>query len=149
MGKVEFSKIEEALTDVLRQAYIQRLAELAVLAHLVRGEENRFDLQKRLDIFCYFQEELHKLKKKDPRLYKALNVSQEIEELLLSQQPSPPNQTHWLALQSLQSNLEELKKQLQGTTPNITADQETQIEQERKKHIYKRFNVKEGWLPLH
>ena len=148
MGKVEFSKIEEALTDVLRQAYIQRLAELAVLAHLVRGEENRFDLQKRLDIFCYFQEELRKLKEKDPRLYKALNVSQEIEELLLSQ-PSSPNQTHWIALQTLQNNLEELKKQLQGTNPSITVDQEVQIEQERKKHIYKRFNVKEGWLPLH
>ncbi len=148
MGKIEFSKIEEALTDALRQSYIQRLAELAVLAHLVRGEETRFDPQKRHDIFCYFQEEIRKLQEKDPRLYRALNVSQEAEELLLSQQPMP-NQTHWSALQELQANLQELKKQLQGGNPSITPDQEVQIEQERKKHIYKRFNVKEGWLPLH
>ena len=148
MGKIEFSKIEAALTEALRQSYIQRLSELAVLAHLVRGEEGRFDPQKRHDIFLYFQEELRKLQKKDPGLYRALNVSKEVEERLLSQQSSP-HQTHWCALQDLQKNLQELKKQLQGSNPSITPDQETQIEQERKKHIYKRFNVKEGWLPLH
>lgn len=148
MGKIEFSKIEAALTDALRQSYIARLSELAVLAHLVRGEESRFDPQKRQDIFLYFQEELRKLQEKDPNLYKALNVSKEVEELLLSQQSSPL-QTHWRALQDLQTNLQELKKQLQGSNPSITPDQETQIEKERKKHIYKRFNVKDGWLPLH
>lgn len=148
MTKIDFTKIEEALTETLRKVYIQRLAELAVLAQLLREDIEQFSPEKKQEIFSYFQEELKKIQTTDPKLYNGLNLSPEEEDFLFAAGRTPSKED-WTKIKTLNETIDELKKHLQGIENAVQSEQEQQIETARRQHIYKRFNIREGWLPLH
>ena len=146
MAKISFTKVESILTETLRKMMIDRLSELAAIVTLIQDPKTKISMSVIEQILKRFQSELGRLKKSDIKLYQSLGFSAEDEKRFFS---STPNLTpeDWTRLKTLKDKIEELKKEL---IAHSVPDEkyEKQVEQERLKHENKRFNVKEGWLPL-
>jgi hypothetical protein len=49
---------------------------------------------------------------------------------------------------SIKIRIDELKHELYGQE-SLDAEYDEHIAHERRRHINKRFNIRDGWLPLH
>ncbi|MBA2369577.1 MAG: hypothetical protein H0V82_11220 [Candidatus Protochlamydia sp.] len=145
--KVDFSKVENILSDTLRKIFIDRLSELAIIANLIQTSSQSYDPKLMDEVAASFQKELSKLKRKDKKIYDKLGLSDADEERF-KLSPSQFSQEDWILLKELKMRIDDLKRQLQGDDlPNL--EHEQQVEHERKRHVYKRFNIRDGWIPLH
>lgn len=146
MSKVNFSKAEQALTDTLQKIYKDQIAELAIIATLVNIPHPQLAQEKIDETLNKLKTEVQHLKDHDPKLYARLNMTKKEEQLIFSSTPMKPKS--WARLGLLKNKIDELKKELYG---EMVADEtiSKQIEEERKKHINKRFNIRDNWLPLH
>lgn len=146
MPKINFIKVENIFTEAVRQLFISRLTDLAAIVTLIRDPTSSISVKKKQEVVERFQKQLKNLKEQDPKLYLNLNITKAEERKLLASKHEF-NQNDWLTIQKLQERIEYLKKQLYGVD-SFKAEFEEQIEKERIKHINKRFNVRDGWLPL-
>jgi hypothetical protein len=147
MAKVNFTKVENAFDRALQKLFIDHLSELAAIANVIQDPQTNLSSKTIEDIIIRFQKELKKLKKKDPKLYERLDLSPEDEQRFAL----PFNefvQEDWLRLKSLKVRIDELKHELYGQE-SLDAEYEKQVSKERRRHINKRFNIRDGWLPLH
>lgn len=145
MSKINFTKIEQILEEALHEMKIDFLFEEATLANLTH-EHHKTPSNVISAIISKFHMEMTRLKEKDPNLYHMLNLTPD-EENRLKQPATSFTQADWQLLLNLKEKIEEYKKICYGqSAPDET--QIKQIEEERKAHINKRFNVKKGWLPL-
>ncbi len=147
MTKVNFSKVEKSFDIALQKLFIDNLSELASLASVIQDPQKSIDNKTIEEIIGRFQKELKKIKKQDPLLYEKLNLTQETEERF-DRPPNEYRQEDWLQLKTLKLHIDELKREFSGKE-KIEAEHETAINKERKRHINKRFNIRDGWLPLH
>jgi hypothetical protein len=145
MAKVNFSKVEDSFDKALLKLQIENLNELAAIADL--SQESKKSAKGMEEIAVKFKKELDKLKKRDPHLFDRLNLTKEAESKL-AQPASTYSPEDWARLKELKERIEQLKKDLSGKE-SLDAENETLISKERKKHINKRFNVRDDWLPLH
>lgn len=145
--KVNYSKVESAFDNALRELFIERLSELASLAHLINEPESKLTPKMIEEIITRFHKELKRLKKQDSKLFARLNLSPE-EEQRFSLPSSEYTQEDWLVLKTLKERIDELKRELYGEDV-FDAEYEKQVTKERRRHINKRFNIRDGWLPLH
>ena len=148
MAKISYSKIESIFSDALRKIMIDRLAELATIVDLIRDPEAKISEQYAKQILEKFRLELKKLKETDLKLYEKLNLSDE-EEIKFSKELKEIDQENWFRLKALKERIDELKKEYTGEASNQSELTEEHIKKERVKHINKRYNVRDGWLPLH
>lgn len=147
MPKVNFTKVENAFDKALKKLFIDHLSELAAIANVIQDPQANLSNKSIADIISRFQKELKKLKKKDPKLYEKLNLSSE-EEKRFALPSEEFIQADWLRLKSLKLRIDELKHELYGQEV-LDAEYDKQVSKERRRHINKRFNIREGWLPLH
>ncbi|MBA3721778.1 MAG: hypothetical protein H0W88_05195 [Parachlamydiaceae bacterium] len=147
MVKLSFIKIENIFTETLRKMMIDRLSELATIVTLMNDPNAKITEKTKSDIIHRFQNELKRMKEHDLRLYKKLKISKKNEGLFFSSMKdlSP---TDWKKIKMLRDRIDVLKQELYGIEVLDRAEYEIQVEKERKKHINKRFNIKDGWLPL-
>lgn len=147
MAKVNFTKVENAFDRALQKLFIDNLSDLAAIANVIQDPKANLSSKAIEDIITRFQKELKKLKKQDPKLFQRLNLSPQEEERL-----SLPSkdflQGDWLRLKELKLRIDELKKELYGEEA-INVENDKQVAKERRKHVNKRFNIRDGWLPLH
>ena len=54
----------------------------------------------------------------------------------------------WERMKTFKEQIEALRGEYFGNETSTNVEDEAQIEKERRKHINKRFNIREGWLPL-
>lgn len=146
MSKIDFSKIESALSNTLQKIYISQIAELATIATLVNTPVTSLSQPKIDEALNKLKTEILYLKEHDLKLYDRLKITPSEEKLIFSSKSLKP--TGWARLGKLKNRINALKKELYGEMNN-DPEIENQIELERKKHINKRFNVRENWLPLH
>lgn len=146
MTKINFTKAEKAFDNAIQKLIIDHLFDLASLADAVEEPALYSNTPQIQEVIERFHKELKKLKKKDQKLYEKLDILPE-EELRLSATPENFNQTDWLRVKNLKEKIECLKKELYGEEV-VQIENENQVSKERKKHINKRFNIREGWLPL-
>lgn len=146
MTKINFTKAEKAFDDAIQKLIIDNLFDLASLADAVEEPALYSHTPQIQDVIERFHKELKKLKKKDQKLYEKLHLLPE-EELRLSANPEHFDQTDWLRVKNLKEKIELLKKEFYGEEI-VQIENENQVSKERKKHINKRFNIREGWLPL-
>jgi hypothetical protein len=147
MAKVNFTKVEGAFDKALQKLFIDHLSELAAIANVIQDPQSNISSKTIEDIIVRFQKELKKLKKQDPKLYARLNLSPEVEERFAL--PSKDYlQEDWMRLRALKLRIDELKHELYGQE-SIDAENEKIVSKERRRHINKRFNIRDGWLPLH
>lgn len=146
MPKVNFTKVENAFDRAKQKLFIDQLSELASIANLIQDPKANLTSQTIADIIGKFQKELKKLKKNDPKLYTQLHLTAEDEKRFFI--PSDQFlQEDWVKLRSLKTRIDELKKELYGEEV-LNAEYDSQVAKERRKHINKRFNIRDGWLPL-
>lgn len=145
MSKTNFSKVESALEEGLRQMSINKLFELADeasgIAPPAKAEPDSTLLtleQKR--ILRALQLNMTRITTKEPRIYAKLGVKKSVFKILLATPSEPKN---WEQLQKIYNKSKELIK---SHFPTLT-DEEL-VEKELDRHINKRLNVNEKWLPL-
>lgn len=147
MVKQSFSKVEELLEETFRKIFIERLSELSAIASLISDPNSHFTPKYVNEIILKFQIELNKLKDHDKKLYERLELAPN-EEKNFMRQASDFTTQDWERLKTLKERIDLLKFELFGE-PKTTVEDEKHIEKQRRKHINKRYNVRDGWLPLH
>jgi 16S rRNA C967 or C1407 C5-methylase (RsmB/RsmF family) len=147
MPKVNFSKVEKSFDRALQKLFIDNLSELAAIANVIQDPERHLSNQLIEQIIGRFQRELKRLKKKDAILFSRLQLSS-TEEECFARPAREYTQEDWLRLKTLKLRIDELKRELYGQEVFDT-ENDYQIMKERRRHINKRFNIRDGWLPLH
>ncbi|WP_042280096.1 hypothetical protein [Candidatus Protochlamydia sp. R18] len=146
--KIDFVKVENILSNTLKKIYIDHLSELAAIAGLIQDPNKvAISTQSIQTMIASFEKQLNKIKKKDPKLYVKLDISLE-DEKRFKISINSYTQNDWQRIKHLKEKIEELKKELLGEElPDEKLEEH--INRVRKNHIYKRFKIRDGWLPLH
>lgn len=162
MSKTNWTKVEESLNEGLHRMKVERLnqeaedlAKLKKNADAAKGtqevetgspkaKEEELTPERRQKI-KQLQLALAWLKRKDKDLFTHLKFPKE-KILDMIQNPDQLRGTDWTRLEMVLKRAEARKAQIledQGVD-----DDEVLIEQQRQRHLKKRFNVNEKWLPL-
>ena len=145
MSKVNFSKVDQAFDEASQSLFIDSLAELSTIASMLQNPDRKIG-EKEEAIILRFQNELKRIKKEDFSLFEKLNITAEEESRLL-RPISEYAKEEWAQLKYLRERIDELKKQITGKSEVNEANDKI-VEKEKKRHINKRHNVRDGWLPL-
>lgn len=146
MAKVSFTKAEQSFDRAVRQLLIDNLSEIATIVDVAHDKDKKISSEALAELIAKFNKQLQKIRKNDTGLYQKLALSAE-DEKRLSKPSTEYIQADWLFMKELKLRIDELKSELYGKgAPDTT--QEAQVEKERKRHINKRFNIRDGWLPL-
>lgn len=143
MGKTNFTKVEASLDEGIRKIEVERLlieADKASGKKTPPKEEKLTKDQKKL--IKDLQLNLTRLRSKDNKIYTKLKVKHSTIQRMIDQAPEL-KELDWKHLASLFKKTEALIKEL---FPEKADD--NLVEGEKVKHINKRFNVNEKWLPL-
>jgi len=159
MAKTDYEQVEARLIEGLKKMFVQRILEMADSA--ITTGETRKPVQRGPDgeeiratsleeshknILQALRRDLKKLHDKETRFEEKLGIShQEVARLV--DNPADLTPDDWAKLKALKDSLESHRQDL--AEPIEEGANEKLIEDERLKHINKRFNVREGWLPLH
>lgn len=159
MAKQNFSRVEQALDEGLKKYQAQKLLQEAETAGKigkgaegVRGKKKiaaqhveEMRQQRRLTVAA-MKVEIDNLFKRDPHVYTAIKTNHdEVNDLF--NRIDVLNSSELDRLESLQQELKQYKEKKKAERP--TLDDALLVEKERKKHINKRYNVNDKWLPLH
>lgn len=141
MTKTNFTKVDEALSKALFKMSIDKLWEST------RSDEEEDPaqalLQVRKKMAKSIARRLNFFSKRDAEFYTKIQYDKEELRKLL-QRPSLFSEDDLKFLQTLTERLDQFRKS--ENYPDL--DDEMIVELERKKHINKRFNTNEKWLPL-
>ena len=161
MARINFSQVEERLVAGIRKMFIHRLLEMADsasragvtasnLAQITKEESDVTITSKeasRRSVLAAVQTNLKRLIKTDRNIHEKLGIShQEFNEII--DNPGSITPEEWEQIKNLKEEIEAHSTELSEAIVTESMDEKT-VEAERLKHIYKRFNVREGWLPLH
>lgn len=141
MAKTNFTKVEGALEEGMRQMIVQHLHTLADSISNTKPKDETS--QKKLMAALKFG--LNRMEKQDAELYKKLGISK-VELKKLIEKKEILSDEDFEKIKSIKAKVEALKKELEEKSPESN---DQLIEKERVKHINKRFNTNDKWLPLH
>ena len=145
MAKTNYTKVEEALAEGLRKMQINELCELADIAsgNKNSSSDDLHQLSRRyLILLRRLKMNIERLHRSDKGIYKSLKVKKKSLERQFKS-PEKLTKEEWIALVKLYKQTQVLISKHFPHASDIEI-----IEQEQKKHINKRFNVKDDWLPL-
>lgn len=144
MAKTNFRKVEEALREGLEKIKVKKLLDEADQAG-GKVSEKELEPEGQYKVLLVLKEELLFLAKRDPGVYKKVKTSKKTLKTLLSHgMKLTPEE--WKKVQKIKGRVDVYRKEL--AEKRAEESDENLIEQERHKHIYKRFDVSEKWLPL-
>lgn len=142
MSKTNFTKAEEALSDVLHKMSKEQLLKEADSAQGKLKAES-LEEAKRIQIIAALQRTLKHLYRVDHDIYKKLGIKRKkLEELFAH--AAQLSSEEWHLILEIKVKLIEYRKQMSP----ISGTNEQLVEEERHEHINKRFNVNKKWLPL-
>jgi hypothetical protein len=148
MPKISYTKVESIFGETLRKMLVDRLSELAYIVTLMRNSNANVPEKEKGLILKRFQSQLKAIKAKDPLLYQQLELQPE-EEARLFANLNALTSEDWGRINILGERIEHIKQTFWGKgTEGDQSKNEVQVEKERAKSINKRFNIREGWLPL-
>lgn len=144
MAKTNFTKVELALEEGLRKMTVSRLCELAdIAAGIGQSEQSEETLTKAQRLLIRrIQLDLMRLRKKDSKIYAKLKIKKsELTKKL--EDPESLTKDDWKELKALRKKTKTMIETYYPKSSN-----EKLIEHEQERHVTKRFNVNEKWLPL-
>lgn len=150
MAKTNYTKVEEALTEGLRKLTISQLIEMADAASKSKTDTAPVETPARLDaiqkaLVSALKRDLERLHKQDTNVYEKIGVKKkEIKKFI--DNPNTLTPEEWESIKQIKDKIDIYKKELTSSLPKVSDDQI--VEGERVKHINKRFNINEKWLPL-
>jgi hypothetical protein len=139
MAKSNYSKAEDAFDEAMQKMAIEKL-----IAQTSKNALTPEDHQSSKKVLLTLANAIKHYSKADKHFYKQLGLKHEEVRKLLSH-PNP-NADEWQSILVLQEKLKEYK---QTALALPQAQDEKVIENERVKHVNKRYNVNDTWLPLH
>lgn len=145
MSKTNFTKVEKAVEDGLQQIIVNHLLELADEANPKKSSTTPLSHDQRTALLQTLNRNLKQLNKSDSAAYKKLSpLKNELKRLLsISAEFTPED---WKKVKEIKDKIELYRKEISKNLPHPSNDEI--VEQERLKHINKRFNINDGWLPL-
>jgi len=151
MAKTNYTKVEEALIAGLTKMSMRHLLELADRAQAgeaaTPSETDAIIIpEARRMVIAVLRQDLKNLKRKDTKVFSKLGIPKEGIQKILDN-PTALTPEEWQKVKEIHQKVIEYKKELLKKLPEVTDDQ--LVEAERKKHINKRYNINEKWLPLH
>lgn len=138
MSKTNFSRAEESLAAILEKMKVE---ELLSRADKAAGKEKLPVSKEKIQIVHTLQRQLKYLHRNDPEIYKKLKVKRKDLERVLEHIDNLTD-AEWSQLITFKEKINAYMKSLASETD------EKIVESERHKHINKRFNVSDKWLPL-
>lgn len=144
MAKTNFRKVEEALDEGLEKMKVKKLLDEADKAK-GKSTEKVVEPEEQNKVLLVLKEELFSLAKRNRTVYKKAGTNKKKLKTLLSHgMKLTPEE--WQQVQKIRDKVESYRKEIaEKATEESNIDL---IEAERHKHINKRFDVNEGWLPL-
>ncbi len=157
MPRNNYEKVDQAMEAGLLKMKAERwIKESEKVSEVKKSPENLRSTREKLAevteqrrkehrlIAAAIQHDVDRLFLKDKHLYTALGTFHE-EFIDLIAAAESMDESKWKRLMEIKESLEAYKKiHLHKPVSN-----ESLVELERKKHINKRHNVKDNWLPLH
>lgn len=140
MPKTNFTKVEEALVKGLDRQAVEQLLRAT-------GKAGKDSVPSELRLLLrHLQHDLRWLLKQDKEIATKLEATQ--GEILRFIQANPPELTpnDWKRVHALQEHCTIQKAEVEKA--QATATDESLVRKERRKHINKRFNINDKWLPL-
>lgn len=146
MAKTNFTKVEEALDEGLRQIIKDKLHSLTdSISNISTQGVEKADLASKKQLIAALKFELNWMAKQDPSLHHKLGIKKsEIKKLIETKEKL--TQEDFEKIKFIKEKIDVLKKELEEKSPESN---DQLIEKERIKHINKRFNTNDKWLPLH
>lgn len=139
MSKTNFTKVEEALAEEMRKMAIQKIVGSSSKAP---PEDEHNASQK---IIKQLIRDINPLIKKDKQIFSRLGFQKEQIKSILEEDPLNIKAEDWKILMQFKEKLDSYKAEKKKKAEGI---EETLVEDERRKHINKRFNINDEWLPL-
>lgn len=143
MPRADFTKVETALDAGLRKIVVGQLLNEADANQgnpAVPGAEAAHK-----QLLIGLQHELHYLHRLGLTPYKLLKLrKKKFAEWV--EHPETVTEKEWEMIKGLKGKLALIRADYEKKAK--TGDNETLVDSERRKHIYKRFNINEKWLPI-
>lgn len=141
MAKSNFSKVEKALSEGIIRMTARQLRSQTP-SKKMEGIPTAEILSAVLNTIDQDIKRIHKL---ETGIYKKVGITKQNLKKMIAN-PALLTLKDWEKIKDAKGRLEKIKKELQSQKPYLL--DEDIVEAERKKHINKRFNVREKWLPL-
>lgn len=141
MTKTNFTKVEESLIKGIDQSAVEQL--LAATGKASAGGAVASELRL---LLRHLQHDLRWLLKLDKEIPTKLQTTQGEVLRFIHAKPEELNPEDWKRVQILQTLCTAQKGEAEKKL--ATPTNESLIRKERRKHINKRFNVSDKWLPL-
>lgn len=146
MAKTNYTKVDAAADQGLRKMEIDRLFEgtpskskdKVPLSAEEKSKQKLLETLKR-DI-QYLDPKRHK------QLYTTLGYKRQDLKVLI-ENPSTLSLEDWEKIKQIKADIEKYRKEVMAQLPS--QNDEKIVEDQRVKHINKRYNVNDKWLPLH
>lgn len=152
MAKTDYSKVEEALNRGLLKITVQHLLDLADvaastgIASTASKQEPLLPDKDVLDrILLTLQQDLKRLLKRDLSTYTKLGLDKKKLQSYFKN-PNLLTPQDWKKVKEIREKIHIYNQELREKFP--LESNEVLVELERHRHINKRFNVNEKWLPL-
>lgn len=143
MAKTNFTKVEAALDEGMRKMTMQHLHALTDSLSSINTDEIKTNIEAQKKMITILKFELNWMHTHDISLHKKIGIKKSEIDALLSK---PSLELEDLEkIKDIKAKIDTLKKEISEES-SVTDDQ--LIEKERIKHINKRFNVNDKWLPL-
>jgi hypothetical protein len=143
MSKVNFTKVEEMLSQGLHKINVN---DLLVEADAVKtGSTPPTKTTSNSQLINSVQRDLKLLHKKDHETYVKLGIKKNFLKKMI-ETPDSLTPEELETLKQIQEKIKVFKEELKNTLPPI--NDEAIVESQRTKHINKRYNVNDKWLPL-
>lgn len=154
MAKTNYTKVEEILETGLKKMSIDHLFKESERQKVNEGKEKETPENEAASpaktypkIISALKRDLRRLQYKNHQQFYSTLGMKKSELRKKIEKPESLTPAEWEALIQIKKKIDLYKAQLTAQLPEIELTQA--IEQERVKHINKRFNVNEKWLPLH
>jgi hypothetical protein len=146
MAKTNFTKAEEALTNALQKISVDKLYELTEKDKKMPSESTEADikaLKAHLELIQELGRDLKRLQNLKIDIYADLGIKKKELNALLEKADTLTTE-EWDKVIHIKDQIKTVLKEF--STKSVSNDQ--LIKDQRKKHITKRFNVNDKWLPL-
>jgi len=154
MSKTNYTKVEEMLDQGMQKIKVAHLLEEADAAGGSHAKQAQAKIsQEKSDqkeappshLISSIRRDLKILQKKDREAYVKLGIKKNyLKKIIETPEALTPEELE--TLKQIQEKIKVFKEELKKTLPPI--NDEVIIEAQRTKHINKRYNVNDKWLPL-
>jgi hypothetical protein len=141
MAKTNFSKVESLIEKGIEKRKISNIVD-----QTRPDAEISSDKIPKLYLIESIRYDVAAMPHFDEGFFKKIGVKKQ-EILRLIKNPNQLTDKDWQLVQEIHDKIDARKEQIKEELPDPS--DEDIIEFEKRRHIYKRFNVNETWLPLY